>query len=398
MEAHLFYREGYAVSTAIIMEPDVQQKLAILGGEAADEVTDVPATQSIQQGITHATGFIYNAKQEGGGTSRLFKVLQTNACRYACKYCFTSCAIKRKRTTFKPDELATTFVSLNQQRRVDGLFLSSGIVPDADTTMEKMLATVERLRLKEGYTGYIHLKLIPGASFEYVERAVALADRVSLNLEAPNQARLSELAPEKEFAESMWGRLAWAAELIRLARRDGRRAARSLTTQFVVGAVGESDRELLETVQRAHRELGLWRAYFSAFHPIDRSPLADQPAEDPTRALRLYQSDFMLRDYGFSYAELPFDDQGLLPRDKTPKQAWAEHNLHEPVEVNRASRQQLLRVPGIGPKSADKIIAARREARLRDMAQLKALGVTTGWAAPYVLLDGRRAAVQLRMW
>jgi predicted DNA-binding helix-hairpin-helix protein len=192
--------------------------------------------------------------------------------------------------------------------------------------------------------------------------------------------------------------MAWAAELIARARRQGRRAARSLTTQFVVGAAGESDRELLETVQRAHRELGLWRAYFSAFHPIDRSPLAEQPAEDPTRATRLYQADFMLRDYSFSYADLPFDEHGLLPRDRTPEQAWAERNLHEPVELNRAPRHVLLKVPGIGPKSADKIIAARREARLRDRAQLKALGVTTGWAAPYVLLDGRRAAVQLRMW
>jgi predicted DNA-binding helix-hairpin-helix protein len=300
--------------------------------------------------------------------------------------------------TFKPDELATTFVSLQREKRVDGLFLSSGIVPDADTTMEKMLATVEQLRLREGYTGYIHLKLIPGASFEYIERAVELADRVSLNLEAPNQARLTDLAPDKEFAGSMWGRLAWAAELIKRARQEGRKAARSITTQFVVGAVGESDRELLETVQRAHRELDLKRAYFSAFRPIDRSPFSELPSEDPTRALRLYQSDFMLRDYGFSYAELPFDEHGLLPRDKTPKQAWAETNLHEPVEVNRATREQLLRVPGIGPKSADKIVAARRETRLRDLSQLKALGVTTGWAAPYVLLDGRRSVVQLRLW
>jgi predicted DNA-binding helix-hairpin-helix protein len=386
------------MGTTIRIEPDVQQKLAILGGEASDEVTDVPATQSIQEGVRHATGFLYNAQQSGGGTTRLFKVLQTNACRFSCKYCFTSCAIKRKRTTFKPDELATTFISLTEQKRADGLFLSSGIVPDADTTMEKMLGTVERLRLKEGYTGYIHLKLIPGASFEYVERAVELADRVSLNLEAPNQARLNELAPDKEFAGNMWGRMAWAAELMARARRQGRKGARSLVTQFVVGAVGESDRELLETVQRAHRELGLWRAYFSAFHPIERSPLEDQPAEDPTRALRLYQSDFMLRDYGFRYDELPFDERGLLPRDKTPKQAWAERHLHEPVEVNRASREQLLRVPGIGPKSADKIVAARREGRLRDLGQLKALGVAAGWAAPYVLLDGRRSAAQMRLW
>jgi predicted DNA-binding helix-hairpin-helix protein len=386
------------MSTTIIMEPDIQQKLAILGDEASDEVTDVPATQSIQQGIKHATGFIYNAKQEGGGTSRLFKVLQTNSCAFSCKYCFTSCAIRRKRTTFKPDELATTFVSLQREKRVDGLFLSSGIVPNANVTMEKMLATVERLRLKEGYTGYIHLKLIPGASFEYIERAVELADRVSLNLEAPNQARLTELAPDKEFAGSMWGRMAWAAELMKRARLEGRQAARSLTTQFVVGAVGESDRELLETVQRAHRELDLRRAYFSAFHPIDRSPFADEPAEDPTRALRLYQSDFMIRDYGFSYADLPFNEQGLLPRDKTPKQAWAELHLVEPVEINRASRIHLLKVPGIGPRSADRIIEARRETKLRDLSQLRALGVTTGWAAPYVLLDGRRTPEQLRLW
>ncbi|MBX0330256.1 radical SAM protein [Oscillochloris sp. ZM17-4] len=382
----------------IKVEPDIQQKLAILGAEAAEEQTDAPATQSIQRGIRHETGFIYGAQKTGGGTARLFKVLQTNACRFSCPYCFTSCAIKRQRTTFKPDELATTFISLSQQRRVDGLFLSSGIVPDADTTMEKMLGTVERLRLKEGYAGYIHLKLIPGASRDLIARAVELADRVSLNLEAPSQARLSELAPDKEFAGDMWGRMAWAAELIRRARAEGRPAARSLTTQFVVGAAGESDCELLETVQRAHRELGLWRAYFSAFKPIDRSPFSDQPAEDPARALRLYQSDFMLRDYGFRYDELPFDADGLLPRDRTPKQVWAERNLHDPVELNRASRSALLRVPGIGPKSADKIIAARREARLRDMSQLKALGVTTSWAAPYVLLDGRASAVQLRLW
>lgn len=382
---------------AIRIEPDIQHKLAILTDEAGDEASAIPSEASIRQGVQHASGFVYRA-QRPGGTTRLFKVLQTNACRFACKYCFTSCSIRRRRTTFKPDELATTFVSLRREKRVDGLFLSSGIVPDADTTMEKMLATVERLRLREGYGGYIHLKLIPGASYEYIERAVELADRVSLNLEAPNQARLSELAPDKEFAVSMWQRMAWAAELMRRARAEGRQAARSLTTQFVVGAVGESDRELLETVHKAHHELGLWRAYFSAFHPIEQSPLADTPAEDPLRALRLYQSDFMLRDYGFSFAELPFDEAGLLPRDKSPKQAWAERHLVEPVEINHASRADLLRIPGIGPRSADRIIQARREARLRDLAQLKALGATVAWAARYVLLDGRCAPQQLRLW
>ncbi|NTU78534.1 MAG: radical SAM protein [Chloroflexales bacterium] len=384
--------------TAVIIEPDARQKLAILGGEAADEVADAPASNSISEGIAHATGFLYDAKRAGGGTTRLFKVLQTNACRFACRYCFTSCAIRRKRTSFKPDELATTFISLSRRRLAEGLFLSSGIVPDADTTMEKMLGTVERLRLREGYTGYIHLKLIPGASYDMIERAVELADRVSLNLEAPSQERLSLLAPDKEFRESMWRRLVWAWQAIERRRAVGLPCARSITTQFVVGAAGESDRELMATIARARHEIGLGRSYFSAFHPIERSPFSELPAEDPMRAARLYQAEFLLRDYGFSAAELPFDTAGLLPRDVTPKQAWAERNLHEPVEVNRAPRAALLRVPGIGPKSADKLIAARRETRLRDIAQLKALGVTIGWAAPYVLLDGRHPARQLALW
>ncbi len=381
--------------TAVLVEPDVQQKLAILSDEASDEITSSPSTAQLQ----HATGFVYDAKRERGGTIPLFKVLQTNACRFACKYCFTSCAIRRKRTTFKPDELATTFISLQRSKQVEGLFLSSGIVPDANTTMEKMLATVERLRLRDGYTGFIHLKLIPGADFAYIERAVQLADRVSLNLEAPNPERLAILAPDKEFTDSMWQRMIWAANLMKQARQEGRPAARSLTTQFVVGAADESDRELLQTVERAHRELNLRRAYFSAFHPIPQSPLADLPAEDRVRELRLYQADFMLRDYGFAYHELPFDPNGLLPRDQTPKQAWADrHPEHFPVEINHASRQTLLRIPGIGPQSADKIIVTRRQTMLRDLGQLQRLGVTTKWAAPFILLDGKQPQVQLSLW
>lgn len=380
--------------TAIKIEPDTHQKAAILSAEAGYEQTDTPANNA----SNHTAGLLYTAKRPGG-TTRLFKVLQTNACRYACRYCFTSCAIRRKRTTFKPDELATTFIALRRSRQADGLFLSSGIVPDANTAMEKMLATVERLRLHEHYTGYIHLKLIPGADFEYVERAVQLADRVSLNLEAPNAERLQTLAPDKEFSDSMWNRMRWAADLMRRARREGTQAARSLTTQFVVGAAGESDRELLDTVLRARHELGLWRAYFSAFHPIERSPFADLPAEDPLRELRLYQADFMLRDYGFSAGDLPFTADGLLPRDKTPKQAWADlHPELFPVEINRAARRELLRVPGIGPRAADQLMAARRNTKLRDLRQLQQLGVITRWATPYILLDGRRPPQQLALF
>lgn len=384
---------------AIQIEPDVQQKLAILSSEAEDEVADDAQVAPTAPAGSTPIDLIYPAKREGGGTTRLFKVMQTNACRYACKYCFTSCAIRRKRTTFKPDELASVFINLERRRQVDGLFLSSGIVPDADTAMEKMLATVERVRLRDGYRGYIHLKIMPGTAFEYVERAVELADRVSLNLEAPNADRLKLLAPDKEFTDSMWGRLAWAADLMRRARIEGWRGARSLTTQFVVGAAGESDSELLATVDRAHRVLQLRRAYFSAFHPIERSPFADLPAEDPVREARLYQAGFMLRDYGFTIEDLPFDQDGRLPRDRNPKQGWAElHPEQFPVEVNRAPRSVLLRVPGIGPRAVDRIIATRHQSTLRELSHLGKLGVTMKWAAPYILLDGRRPPLQLSLF
>jgi predicted DNA-binding helix-hairpin-helix protein len=386
------------MGTAIIMEPDIQQKLAILADEADHEVAAVPDTARVSEGIKHATGFIYPAARSGGGTTKLFKVLQTNACRFSCAYCFTSCALKRRRTTFKPDELATTFIGLQRRQRVEGLFLSSGIVPDADTTMEKMLATVERLRLREDYRGYVHLKLIPGASYDLIERAVELADRVSLNLEAPDAGRLALLAPEKEFVQAMWQRLRWAREIQQRRQLQGLPAARSITTQFVVGPAGESDQELLRTIARARREFGLRRAYFSAFNPLVGTPLADAPATDPAREARLYQAEFLLRDYGFNLADLPFDANGRLPLDRTPKKAWAERHLHEPVEINRAELADLLHVPGIGPRSAERILKLRRSARLRELRDLARLGVNTGWAAPYVLLDGRAPAVQLGLW
>ena len=378
----------------IQIEPDAQQKLEILQEDARDEQSAPPPMPRPE--LQH---HLFDAQREHGGTTRLLKVLQTNACRYSCPYCFTSCAVRRKRTTFKPDELATTFISLERQKRVEGLFLSSGIVPDADRAMEKMLATVERLRLRDRYRGYIHLKLIPGAAFEYIERAVQLADRVSLNLEAPNPDRLGILAPEKEFEESMWQRLVWASQVMRQAWEWHLPAARSMTTQFVVGVAGEGDDELLRTVERGTRELGLKRPYFSAFHPISKTPFADKPAEDPVRAQRLYQASFLLRDYGFTVDELPFDAAGHLPRDRTPKQAWAERYLvGDPIELNRAPREVLLRVPGLGHRSVERLLQARRTTTLRDLSQLRYLGAQSAWAAPYVLLDGRRPLQQGRLF
>jgi predicted DNA-binding helix-hairpin-helix protein len=236
---------------------------------------------------------------------------------------------------------------------------------------------------------------MPGAERDQIEMAMRLADRVSVNLEAPNTRRLSSLAPHKTFDEELLQRLRWIEEIRR--GRLGRWP--SSTTQFVVGASDESDVELLTTTEFLHREVGLARTYFMRFTPVPDTPLEDHPPTSPWREHRLYQASFLLRDYGFTSEELPFDLGGNLPLGSDPKLAWARHHLtHIPIEVNTASRRELLRVPGIGPKGADRMLAARRQAKLRDLSDLGRLGIATKRTAPFILLDGRRPPRQLSLW
>ena len=255
-----------------------------------------------------------------------------------------------------PDELARSFDLMYRAGLVESLFLSSGVV-GTNRTMDEMLATVELVRQRYGFRGYIHLKLLPGAEDAHIERAVELADRVSMNLEAPTPATLAALAPLKRM-DALVGPLRKAAEII--ARGDplaphlaagvrsptwaGARPAPTMgharigmSTQFVVGPAGESDRELLSTAQMLYRELRLARAYYSAFTPVRDTPLEGEPPTDPQREFRLYQADWLLRYYHFSADELPFDPAGQLRTDVDPKAAWAgAHPERFPVEVNAA--------------------------------------------------------------
>ena len=278
------------------------------------------------------------------------------------------------------------------------MFLSSGIVQGGVTTQDKLIATAEILRQKYHNPAYLHLKLMPGAEKAQVEAAMRLADRVSVNLEAPNTKRLELLAPKKQFLEELLQPLRYAQE-IRLNQPGylgwkGRWP--STVTQFVVGAVGESDLELLKTTEYIYGRLGLRRAYFSAFHPVEDTPFEELPPTPALREHRLYQASFLMRDYQFSMEEMAFNPDGNLPLGMDPKQAWASQNLAgKPVELNRASREQLLRVPGIGPKGVEALLKARRQGRLSELSQLKKLGILAERAAPYVLLDGKRPAQQL---
>ncbi len=347
--------------------------------------------------------WIYPAVMPDGRRIKLLKVLQTNACEKDCFYCAQRASRDCRRTGFAPDELAHLFEQLLLAGRVTGLFLSSSVCGGSGRTQERMIDTVEIIRKKQGFQGYIHLKILPGVQRAAIERAVALADRVSINLEAPNAARLERLTGTKEFGGELLSRLGWASEVLREAayrprgRWGGGRAG--LTTQFVVGGAGEPDREIMATTSRLYSQLRLRRAYYSAFQPVPDTPLEGHAPVAPLREHRLYQSDWLLRQYGFGFGELVFDQDGNLPMEADPKRIWADrHPERYPIEVNRASREMLLRIPGVGPRSASRIVDLRGETKFRELADLKKVGAVAERAAPYVLLDGRRPPAQLSLW
>ncbi len=332
----------------------------------------------------------------GGRRIPLLKILQSSFCELDCLYCPFRRGRDFPRAALRPEELARATQALYRRGHIRGLFLSSGITGGGAATQERLLRTVRLLR-QQGFPGYIHLKLMPGATPEQVHEAVALADRVSVNLEAPGARFLSRIAPRKLYWKELLQPLRLAAQARQQREQAALRAA-SLSTQLVVGPAGERDRDLLHLAEQLLREFGVQRVYFSPFRPIPDTPLEHHPATPWRRAQRLYQAFFLLRDYGFACEELPFDPSGNLPLDEDPKTAWARRHLsHQPVEVNRAPLEQLVRVPGIGPHSARRIVEARRERRLRDLRQLEALGVDVARAAAFLLLDGRRPPRQLAL-
>jgi predicted DNA-binding helix-hairpin-helix protein len=345
---------------------------------------------------------IHMAALPNGKRAPLLKSLLTSACERNCFYCPFRAGRDTRRVTFKPEEMAKTVVQLSDARVIQGAFISSGIAGGGMRTQDRLIDTAEILRTKMNYRGYLHLKIMPGAEMAQIERAMQLADRVSVNLEAPNSKRLQLLAPQKDLMEELLRPLRLIEQIRRT--RPGYLGWNghwpSSTTQFVVGAVGESDIELLQTVAYLYRKLHLARSYFSAFSPIRNTPFEEKTRTNPWRQHRLYQASFLLRDYGFEVEDMPFQTAGDLPLDQDPKQAWAVVNLSQaPVELNRADRHELLKVPGIGPIGAQAILNSRvKGGLLRSLEDLKALGVYAGRAAPYILLDGHRPPAQMSLF
>lgn len=335
------------------------------------------------------------------GPKPVMKTMITTACEKNCYYCpFRAGRDEMRRESFTPDEMASAFDKLERSGVVDGIFLSSGILKGGASMQDKIIDAAEIIRRDYQYEGYVHLKIMPGAEYDQLKRAMQIADRVSINLEAPTPERLRDLAPKKDFTHELLDALLWSARIRQeLKSADPRRKVASAVTQFVVGAVGDTDLELLSLSHRLYEQIGLARAYYSGFNPISNTPLENVAPSDPQRERRLYQSSFLLRDYAWDVEDLPFVDEGNLRLDVDPKQAWADiHLQHAPVDIMRADREQLLRVPGIGPKGVTTILKARRQGRIRDLAGLSRLGVRTGRAAPYILINGRRPPQQLRLF
>ena len=343
---------------------------------------------------------ITEAVMPNGQRIKLLKTMVTSACERNCFYCPFRAGRDQPRATFSPDELAETYIKLYYAKVVEGLFLSSGIIGGGANMQQKIIATAEILRKKYHYHGYLHAKIMPGAEKEQVHQIMRFASRVSLNLEAPNPKRLNLLAPRKEFLGELVQRLIWVDQIRQdhSPHRTWNGRWPSSATQFVVGAVGESDLELISTSEKMFTQAKLRRVYYSRFTPQKDTPLENQPAENPWRQHRLYQSSYLLRDYGFSLEELPFNQDGNLSLETDPKLAWAQQHLnHQPVELNRAEKETLLRIPGIGPVGVIRIIEARNTRALKSLQQLNAMGINAKRAAPFILLNGKQPAHQLTL-
>jgi predicted DNA-binding helix-hairpin-helix protein len=355
-----------------------------------NECPKISARKQDSVNLSHAT-------LPNGTTIKLLKTLLTSFCERNCYYCPFRSGRDFQRATFSPQDFADLSMFLYKKRIIDGIFLSSGIINTGTFTQDQLIKTAEILRIKHNFRGYLHLKIMPGSDFGQIERAMQLANRVSINLEAPNPEKLEFLAPKKIFLKELLQPLIWIND-IRLQQPpyhawNGRWP--SSVTQFVVGAGGESDLELLKTTVYLYDRLNLGRVYYSRFNPIRDTPLENIPPTPIEREHRLYQASYLLRDYNFSLEELPFSDCGNLPVERDPKLVWAEINLsNQPVEINKAEYIELLRIPGIGPKSARSIINSRKIHPLIFLDDLKRLGINQNRAAPYILLNGKRPASQ----
>lgn len=370
------------------------EKLKILTEGAKYDVSCASsgsARKNVPGGIGNgsAAGCCHSFTPDGRCVS-LLKILLSNDCLYACKYCPNRCDRDVPRATATPDEICELTVNLYKRNYIEGLFLSSAVFVSPDHTMEQLLLTVKKLRTEYKFHGYVHVKGIPRADLALAREAASYADRMSYNIELPSEHSLKLLAPQKTRESLLVPIRTLAADKVRFRaeRHPGLFLPAGQTTQLIVGASPEADGRILRLSQALYRKTGLKRVYYSAYVPVIRDPLLPDTGTAQLREHRLYQADWLLRYYGFSAEELLPED-GNLSESLDPKCDWALRNIALfPVEVNRAPLELLLRVPGIGARSAYKITEARRFASL-TFSDLKKMRVVLKRARHFITCGGK---------
>jgi putative DNA modification/repair radical SAM protein len=382
---------------------DLKRKLEILADAAKYDASCASSGTETRNsrndkglGSTDGGMGICHSYAPDGRCISLLKILLTNACNFDCLYCVNRASSNVQRARFTADEVVKLTLDFYRRNYIEGLFLSSGIIRSASYTMEQIVRVARTLREDHHFRGYIHLKTIPEADEALIAEAGRYADRISINIELPSETSLAQLAPEKDVRaiRRAMGRLRLkldeASEPARKSRPP-RFAPAGQSTQMIVGADAATDQSILETSANLYGSYKLKRVYYSAFSPIpDASRALPLRAPPLVREHRLYQADWLMRFYGFTVDELANDTHSMLALDIDPKLAWALRNRDRfPLDVNRASKEELLRVPGFGRKAVDRILAARRHTAIRA-GDLTRLHIPRAKALPFIVLPDHR--------
>jgi len=379
----------------------IRDKLSILADAAKYDVSCASSggkRSNTKKGLGNTTSMgICHSYTEDGRCVSLLKILLTNYCIYDCAYCVTRKSNDIPRAAFKVQEVVDLTINFYRRNYIEGLFLSSGIFKNADFTMERLIRVAKKLRLEENFNGYIHLKSIPGASDELMKEAGLYADRLSVNIEIPTVSGLKLLAPDKKHEDFIQPMKKAKYEIIRyqeekkIIKSTPRYAPAGQSTQMIIGATGESDRDIMRSATYYYKNFNMRRVYYSGYIPVledDRLPALE--SEVPVlRENRLYQMDWLLRFYGFSVNEILNETHKNLELDIDPKLSWALRNLELfPVDINTADKRMLARIPGIGMQSVYKIIKARAFRKL-NWSHLKAIGIALNRAKYFIICDSK---------
>ncbi len=372
---------------------DTSEKLKVLSKDSQYDLACACGTGKDEHRRRGTEGkWLYPVALPQGGYTVLLKTLLSNACANDCKYCPLRSETEVRRCTLQTDEVARVFMEYQRKKKVFGLFLSSAVINNADYTMDKINTVARLLRYKHNFRGYIHLKIIPGASEAAIEDALSLATAVSLNIETPGKKYFTSLSSRKDYDKDIIRPLKLMG---RLTEKGMRFSRVKCTTQFIVGASDETDSEIIQYMFGLYNRLNFKRVYFSAYQkglghpdiPGERQFLTN-PEEPFMREHRLYQVDFLIRRYGFNNDDILIDKSGNLRLDKDPKEVWADcHPEYYPVRINTSDREALLRIPGLGPETVKRILNTRRDRRINRLEDLGIKGKRLEKIKSYVIFE-----------